>query len=101
MIQSKFHNLPLAEITEICRRYPVRQLALFGSVLRSDFDADSDIDMLVEFSPDALVGLLTLVEMQQSLSELLNRPVDLVPRDGLKQSIRDEVLGSSEIIYAA
>lgn len=101
MLQSKFYNLPIEEIIKICRRYPVQKLALFGSVLRDDFNPDSDIDMLVDFAPNASVGLLTLVEMQQTLSELLQRPVDLVPGDGLKPVIRDEVLNSAEVIYAA
>ena len=94
-------ELPMAEIMALCSRYRVRELALFGSVLRDDFRADSDIDMLVEFAPDAEVGFMTLAGMARELSVLLHRKVDLVPKAGLKQRIRREVLAGSKVLYAA
>ena len=94
-------DLPADEITALCRRYQVRQLALFGSVLGSDFGSESDVDFLVEFEPEAQIGFMDLSGMQIELSDLLRRPVDLVPRDGLKPVIRDTVLNSAEIIYEA
>jgi len=62
---------------------------------------NSDIDMLVEFEPDARVGFMTLARMRRELSELLGRTVDLVPESGLKPLIRDDVLDSAKVLYAA
>ena len=93
--------IPEAEIAELCRRYQVRQLSLFGSAVRDDFGPESDIDVLVEFEPEARVGFLTLSRMARELSALLGRPVDLVPRNGLKPAIREEVLKQEQVIYAA
>jgi uncharacterized protein len=92
--------IPQAKITDFCRRNQVKSLELFGSVLRADFRPDSDVDLLVEFEPGARVGFLALGRMQRELTALLDRPVDLVPKDGLKPVIRREVLASTEVIYA-
>ena len=94
-------TIPQDRIVEFCRRNHVRSLALFGSALRKDFDPQSDMDLLVEFEPEAHVGFLALSRMQRELSTLLGRPVDLVPRDGLKPVLREEVLSSAEMLYAA
>lgn len=94
-------KLPMDEIRVFCRRYHVRELALFGSAVRDDLDATSDVDLLVEFEPEAQVGFLTFARMQRELSVLLHRPVDLVPKNGLKSRIREAVLSSAEIVYAA
>ncbi len=91
-------SIPDREIAELCRRYHVRSLALFGSALRADFRANSDVDLLVEFDPDAHVGLLLLSRLQRELAELFGRPVDLVPRDGLKPAIREAVLATAQVI---
>ena len=79
----------------------MRELALFGSVLRDDFNARSDVDLLVEFQSDARVSFITLSKMQRELASLLQRPVDLVPKGGLKPRIRESVLSSARVIYAA
>lgn len=92
--------IPLEEIAAFCHRNQIRSLALFGSVLRDDFRPESDIDILVEFEPDAGIGLLALGRMQRELSALFARPVDLVPRRGLKPGIRSRVVTSSEVLYA-
>jgi predicted nucleotidyltransferase len=94
-------EIPTQELAEICRKYHIRQLALFGSVLRHDFGPHSDVDVLVEFERDAQIGFIALSRIQRELSALLQRPVDLVPRDGLKARIRDAVLSSAEVLYAA
>ena len=91
-------ELPLLEA--FCRRHHISKLALFGSVLRSDFRLDSDVDVLVAFEPDAAIGFIALARIQRELAELLKRPVDLVPESGLKPLIRDEVLSSAEVLYA-
>ena len=92
--------IPQAAITDFCRRNQVKSLALFGSVLRADFRPESDIDLLVEFEPQARIGFLALGRMQRELMALLEHPVDLVPKDGLKPVIRQDVLASTEVIYA-
>lgn len=94
-------NLPMDKIIAVCKRYQVRELALFGSALRSDFRPDSDIDILVEFEPDAEIGFMALAAMQRELSEIVGRKVDLVPKGGLKPRIRQAVLESAEVLYAA
>ena len=69
-------DIPKDRIADFCRRNRIRRLALFGSVLRDDFRADSDIDILVEFEPDARIGL-RFFALEQELSEILGRKVDL------------------------
>jgi len=94
-------QLPEAEIVEICRRYQVRELSLFGSAARGEMRPDSDVDLLVDFLPDAHPGLLGLVAMGRELSALLDRRVDLAVKPGLKPLIRAIVLAESRPIYAA
>jgi hypothetical protein len=88
-------------LESFCRRHRVRRLALFGSVLRDDFRPDSDVDVLVIFETGARVSFLTLGRMKQELTGLFQREVDLVPQEGLKPTIRADVLESSREIYAA
>ncbi len=88
------------EIAAICRRHHVRGLYVFGSALRVDFRSDSDVDFLVEFDNGTPIGLLALGELQQDLEALLHRKVDLVPKQGLKQYVRDQVLDQAEPLYA-
>ena len=70
-------------------------------MLREDFGSKSDVDFLVEFEPDAEIGFLEFAGLQNALSDLLHRKVDLVPKSGLKPVIRDDVLSSARIIHAA
>lgn len=93
--------IPRDEIASFCRRNRIRRLALFGSVLGEAFGPHSDVDVLVEFEPEAEVGFIALGRMRRELSGLLGRPVDLVPQDGLKPVLRQAVLSSAEVIYAA
>jgi predicted nucleotidyltransferase len=93
--------IPPDELARFCRRYQVRELALFGSMLHQDHRPDSDVDLLVSFQPAARVTFLTLARMQRELEGLLGRKVDLVPRDGLKPVIRDHVLATARVLYAA
>jgi predicted nucleotidyltransferase len=91
-------DLPLDEIAAICRRYPVRELAVFGSTLRDNFRDGSDIDLLVERDPSVTCGLFGFFEMRDELSSVVGRPVDLVSKHGLHRSIRDNVLQSAMVI---
>jgi predicted nucleotidyltransferase len=98
-------DLPQAEIAEFCRRWQITELAVFGSVLRNDFGPESDLDVLVTFSPGANWGLLDHYQMRQELVMLLGREVDLLTRRAVEQSRnwlrRREILSTAQVIYAA
>ena len=94
-------DIPFDMLREICLRYEVGELALFGSVLSKDFRNDSDVDVLVEFKPDAQIGFLALLRMQRELAAIFRHPVDLVPKAGLKPKIRQEVLSTMKVLYAS
>jgi uncharacterized protein len=88
------------QIAEFCQHYHIRQLSLFGSVLRNDFSPDSDIDVLVEFEPGKTPGF-AIVTLQKELSELLGgRVVDLRTPHELSRYIRDRVLAEAFVLYA-
>jgi predicted nucleotidyltransferase len=93
-------EMPRQHIAEFCRRHHIRKLALFGSILRPDFRPDSDIDVLVEFEPGFVPGL-AFFTMQEELSALLGRKVDLNTREGLSRYFRDQVLQEAETLYAS
>ncbi|MBE3096498.1 MAG: nucleotidyltransferase family protein [Planctomycetes bacterium] len=94
-------DVPKERIAEFCRRNHIRRLALFGSVLRDDFGPDSDVDVLVEFEPDARVGLLRLAGMEIELGDLLGHKVDLNTPGFLSRYFRDQVLAEAEVQYDA
>ena len=87
-----------AAIAASCERHPIRKLALFGSVLREDFHAGSDVDILVEFEPGARITLLDLAGLEQELTEIIGRQVDLRTPDEISQYIRHRVLDESEVL---
>jgi uncharacterized protein len=89
------------KIAEICRKYQITELSLFGSQVRGDFSPDSDFDFLVEFAPEAEIGFIELGFIQEELEKIVEKPVDLVPKKGLKELIRQKVVEESEIVYAA
>lgn len=101
MILASGVTLPAERIAEICRRYQVRELAVFGSATRGDTRPDSDIDLLVEFQPDARIGLFEFAAVERELAELLTRKVDLVSKRGLKPRVRPHVLRDAIVVYAA
>jgi len=98
-------DLPQEQMAQFCQRWQITELALFGSVLRLDFRAESDIDVLVTFAPEAQWSLLDHVEMQDELEAILGRPVDLLTRAGIERSQnylrRRAILNSAEVIYAS
>ena len=104
MITATKMRAPPTEIATFCQRWGITELALFGSVLRDDFDLDSDIDVLVDFAADANWGLLDHIQMQLDLEELLERRVDLISKRALQRSPnwlrREAILNSAEVIYA-
>ncbi|MEA3488511.1 MAG: nucleotidyltransferase domain-containing protein [Euryarchaeota archaeon] len=97
-------ELPKEQIAEFCKKWKIREFALFGSVLGIKFHADSDIDVLVTFDVDAKHTLFDLVHMQDELKEIFGREVDIVSRRGIESSRnyirRDAILNSAEAIYA-
>ena len=84
-------------LPKVQQKYHVRRLGIFGSFVRGEQTEASDIDLLVEFDPNARFGLLTFCELENDLSELLKRKVDLVMKDGLKPRIGERIL--QEIVY--
>jgi len=93
-------NIPKEKIAEFCKRNHIRKLSLFGSALRGDPRPDSDIDLLVEFAPDYIPGLIRLAGMEIELTEILGRKVDLRTPQDLSRYFRQEVLNSAEVQYA-
>jgi predicted nucleotidyltransferase len=87
-------------LAAFCQRYHIRRLALFGSVLREDFRPNSDVDVLVEFEPEHVPGY-SFVTIQDELSELLGRRVDLHTPASLSRHFRDAVVREAEVHYAA
>jgi len=89
------------EFSKLCRRHGIRRVAFFGSVLRDDFGPESDIDMLVEFSPESQPGW-EIVTIQDEFSVFFGgRPVDFVNPKYINRRLRDRVLSQAEVIYAA
>ena len=94
-------NVPMGPIENLCREYSVAELAIFGSAIRDDVRPDSDIDLLVTFQPEAKISLIGFIGLPQQLEEVLGRKVDLVSKRGLKPLIRDKVINSARLLYAA
>ena len=90
-----------AEIARFCQRHHITRLAFFGSILTDRFKPDSDVDVLVEFDPEHIPGLIALSGMERELSELLGRKADMRTPKDLSRYFRDEVLRSALVQYAA
>ncbi len=98
-------DLPMSALEEFCQRWQIQELAVFGSVLRSDFSADSDVDFLAIFAPYSSWSLLDRVRMEYDLEDILKRKVDLLDQEEVESSPnwirRRDILNSARIIYAA
>jgi len=91
-----------AAVEALCRRRHIRRLALFGSTLKGTDRPDSDVDLLVEFEPNSIPGLLTVATIELELSALLRgRKVDLRTAGDLSRYFRDEVVRTAEVQYEA
>ena len=88
-------------VAEFARANGIRKLSLFGSVLRSDFRPDSDLDVLVEFFPGQEPGLIDMARMERELTDIARRKVDLRTPEDLSRYFRDEVVASAELQYVA
>ena len=94
--------VPAAALAECCKRRNIHRLWFFGSVLRDDFRPDSDVDILVKFDDDARLSALDFVDIQDELSALLGRRVDLVEEDAVTNPFRrKEIFSTRQEIYAA
>ncbi len=98
-------NITRHQLADFCQRWMVSELALFGSALRDDFRPESDVDILVSFAPGAEWSLLDHLRMQEELSELLGRKVDLVSKRAIERSgnwvRRSAILQSAQVLYGA
>jgi hypothetical protein len=96
-------EIPDADVADFCQRWGIAELALFGSVLRSDFGPESDVNVLVEFEPNVRHGIMDLMQMEEELKGIFHRGVMIVTRRGLERSRnadrRAEVLHAAEVIY--
>ncbi|MEJ2586797.1 MAG: nucleotidyltransferase family protein [Deltaproteobacteria bacterium] len=96
-------EIPRDEVEAFCRRWQIKELSIFGSVLREDFRPDSDVDVLVRFNPEARHTLFDLARMQEELQQILGRNVDLVSRRGIEMSRnyirRRAILNSAQVVY--
>jgi predicted nucleotidyltransferase len=87
-------------LAELCRKYGIAELAVFGSVARGDAGPDSDVDLLYVRVPGNDLGM-AYFDLQEDLERLFGRRVDLVAKDGLHRVIRDQVLADALVLYAA
>lgn len=98
-------NLPLNQIKELCDRWQIAEFAVFGSILRDDFNPKSDIDVMITFAPNARKGLLTLAKIKHELENLLGRTVDLSTKKSIEQSPNrarsQTILNSAQVLYVA
>jgi len=100
-VHKKFNiKIPRNKLTAFCRRHHIKRLSFFGSVLRDDFKPDSDVDVLVEFEPGHTPGW-DIVSMEDELSSMLSRKVDLHTRNDLSRYFRDQVVREAKVQYAA
>ena len=94
---------PLEKIQEFCQHWSIVELAVFGSILREDFDSDSDIDFMVSFVPQSKITFFDLEEMEKQLSELCDRPIDIVTKKAILNSHnwirRRNILEQAKVIY--
>lgn len=97
---SKKINIPKEKIEGFCRRHHIMSLSFFGSVLREDFREASDVDVLVEFEPGHVPGLIRLSGMELELSDIIGHKVDLRTPEDLSRYFRQEVVESAEVQYA-
>jgi uncharacterized protein len=87
-------------LAELCRKYGIAEMSVFGSIALGDDRPDSDVDLLYVRLPGNDLGM-SYFALQEDLEELFGRPVDLVPKDGLHKAIRDQVLDDAQVLYAA
>ncbi len=104
-IETLYHRLGITpeQLTEFCQNAQITELALFGSIVRDDFRPDSDIDMLVTFTPDCTISLLDFLRLEYEFEDWFHRDVDLVEKETVESDFnwirRKEILDNSQVIY--
>ena len=93
-------DLPEDRIREYCASQPIRRLSVFGSALRGELTPESDVDLLVEYLPDARIGYFELARQARELSDIVGREVDLATPNSLSPYIKQDVLNSARLLYA-
>jgi predicted nucleotidyltransferase len=94
--------LEYIDIISLCKKYGIKELSIFGSSIREDFTQNSDVDILVSFENSSNVSLFDVMDLENDFSQLINRKVDVVEKESLKNPIRrDKILSTMEVIYAA
>jgi predicted nucleotidyltransferase len=91
--------IPKNSLSRFCRKNHIRKISLFGSALRGEMGPDSDVDLLVEFVPGHIPGLIKLAGMEIELTEMVGRKVDLRTAQELSRYFREEVVNMAEVIY--
>lgn len=95
-------DIDRARIADFCKRWRIRELSLFGSVLRDDFRPDSDVDVLILLEEGAPWSLYEWVDMIEELKQIFGRDVDLVEKSAIENPFRRRsILGTAEVLYAA
>lgn len=95
-------HLSRERLAEVCQQWQVRELALFGSILRADFRPQSDVDLLIRFHEGSHWSMLDLMQLKEDLQDIFGRPVDLVEADAIRNPFRRRaILNSKQVIYEA
>jgi len=95
-------NIPRDQIIEFCRRWKVKELAIFGSALGDNFGPDSDVDILVVFCYDAMWTVFDHTKAEEELKNIFGCKLDLVEKRAIRNPFRrDHILKHHEVIYAA
>ena len=89
-------------VVQLCKKYSINELSIFGSSIRGDFSQNSDIDILVSFKKNSEITLFDIMDLEREFSNLFNREVDIVEKESVRNPIRkNNILSTREIIYAA
>lgn len=94
------HRIDASRLAEVCERYGVAELAVFGSVARGDAGPDSDIDLLFALTPGARLGF-AVFDLEDELSDIFGRPVDLLSKETVHRLLRAQVMAEAKVLYAA
>jgi predicted nucleotidyltransferase len=102
MVSKSSTELPIAQIAEFCRKYGVEEFSLFGSILRDDFNPDSDVDVMLKFKPGHGFTFENTPDIQDELEAIFARPVDVIEKGRIRNPIRRKAIMSSyRVVYAA
>jgi predicted nucleotidyltransferase len=94
-------EVPEKQIADICNRYGIQELAIFGSAARNDMRPESDVDVMVDFFPGATYGLLEYQAIEDELASLFGRRVDPGTKRWIKPRLREQILRECRVVYAA